>query len=204
MLIAGAGGHAIETLDVLLEYTPKEHIAFFDDVTDAKIVHDFFPVLKSQLEVSKWFSTKNEFCLGVGKVQSRQNLYQILKAFGGELVGVRSSHVEISSFSRIDRNADIFKHVFISSLTEVGMGTLINTGAKIHHHVKVGKFCEISPGVTLLGGVTIGDECTIGSSVVILPKISVCSKAIIGAGAVVIRNITESGTYVGNPARKIK
>jgi UDP-N-acetylbacillosamine N-acetyltransferase len=44
--------------------------------------------------------------------------------------------------------------------------------------------------------------CLSGS--VLIDKISVCDDVIIGAGSVVIKNITESGTYVGNPARKVK
>ena len=33
---------------------------------------------------------------------------------------------------------------------------------------------------------------------------TICDNAVIGAGAVVTKDITEPGTYVGIPARKIK
>jgi acetyltransferase-like isoleucine patch superfamily enzyme len=46
----------------------------------------------------------------------------------------------------------------------------------------------------------IGNGVAIGSGATLLP-VSVCDGAIIGAGAVVTRDITEPGTYEGNPAR---
>jgi acetyltransferase-like isoleucine patch superfamily enzyme len=49
----------------------------------------------------------------------------------------------------------------------------------------------------------IGNKVYIGSNSTILP-ISICDDVVIGAGSVVTKNITESGTYAGNPARKIK
>lgn len=204
MLIGGAGGHAIEILDILLGYIPKEQIAFFDDVTDTQVIHNTFPVLKNETQVRKWFSGSNEFCIGVGKIQSRLSIYNTLKSFGGNLVGVRAINADVSKFSLVDPCADLCQRTFISSLVEVGFGTLINTSAKIHHHVRVGKFCEIGPGVTLLGGVTIGDECTIGSGVIVLPKVAICNNAIVGGGAVVVKDITVPGVFVGNPARRIK
>jgi acetyltransferase-like isoleucine patch superfamily enzyme len=43
---------------------------------------------------------------------------------------------------------------------------------------------------------------SIGSNVTILP-VSICADVIIGAGGVVTRDITEPGTYAGNPARRM-
>jgi len=34
--------------------------------------------------------------------------------------------------------------------------------------------------------------------------VTVCDDVVIGAGAVVTKDITEPGTYVGNPAKKIR
>ena len=49
----------------------------------------------------------------------------------------------------------------------------------------------------------IGNQVSIGSNATILP-VEICNNVVIGAGAVVTKNITQSGTYAGNPARKIK
>jgi acetyltransferase-like isoleucine patch superfamily enzyme len=34
--------------------------------------------------------------------------------------------------------------------------------------------------------------------------VSICDDVVIGAGSVVTKDITESGTYVGNPAVRLK
>ena len=43
--------------------------------------------------------------------------------------------------------------------------------------------------------------CGAGSTVI--DHISICDNVMIGAGAVVVKDIMESGTYVGIPARKV-
>jgi acetyltransferase-like isoleucine patch superfamily enzyme len=44
---------------------------------------------------------------------------------------------------------------------------------------------------------------SIGSNATILP-VRICDHVVIGAGSVVTKDITESGIYAGNPARKIR
>ena len=48
----------------------------------------------------------------------------------------------------------------------------------------------------------IGNKVSIGSNATILP-VSICDRVVVGAGAVVTKDITEPGTYVGNPAKKL-
>ncbi|MCF0112187.1 MAG: acetyltransferase, partial [Erysipelotrichaceae bacterium] len=50
----------------------------------------------------------------------------------------------------------------------------------------------------------IGSMTWIGAGATVSNKISICSNCMIGAGAVVVKNITEEGTYVGVPAKKIR
>jgi len=50
---------------------------------------------------------------------------------------------------------------------------------------------------------SIGNKVAIGSNATILP-VKICDNAVIGAGAVVTKDIVEPGTYVGNPAYKLK
>ena len=50
----------------------------------------------------------------------------------------------------------------------------------------------------------IGNKTWIGIGATVSNNVSICGGCIIGAGAVVIRDVNESGTYVGVPIRKIK
>lgn len=45
----------------------------------------------------------------------------------------------------------------------------------------------------------VGNHVLIGSNATILP-VTICDNVVIGAGAVVTRDITQPGTYMGNPA----
>ena len=60
----------------------------------------------------------------------------------------------------------------------------------------------IHPTAIVSEKAVIGDNVSIGSNVTILP-VNVCNNVVIGAGSVVTKDITQPGTYVGNPARKI-
>lgn len=114
---------------------------------------------------------------------------------------------------------------FVGPFVEIQKGVIIKDNCKIQSHsficelVSIGENCFIGHGVVFIndtfsdgkpaGGdqskwqkTTIGDHVSIGSNVTILP-VSVCNNVVIGAGSVVTKDITEPGTYVGNPARKI-
>ncbi len=49
----------------------------------------------------------------------------------------------------------------------------------------------------------VGNGTWIGAGAVVSNNVSICGEVTVGAGAVVVKDITESGTYVGVPARKI-
>ena len=49
----------------------------------------------------------------------------------------------------------------------------------------------------------IGNNVSIGSNSTLLP-VNITNNVVIGAGSVVTKNINKSGTYAGNPAKRIK
>jgi len=49
----------------------------------------------------------------------------------------------------------------------------------------------------------LGNRVSVGTNATILP-VTICDQVVIGAGAVVTKDITESGIYVGNPARLLR
>jgi acetyltransferase-like isoleucine patch superfamily enzyme len=110
--------------------------------------------------------------------------------------------VEIQKSACIGNNTKIQSHSFICELVSVGDHCFIGHGVMFINDL----FSEGGPA----GGdqskwkhTTIGNSVSIGSNATILP-VTICDNVVIGAGAVVTKNIKESGTYIGNPARKIK
>jgi acetyltransferase-like isoleucine patch superfamily enzyme len=120
----------------------------------------------------------------------------------------------------------IGSNVFIGPFVEIQKDVNIGNFTKIQSHtficelVNIGNKCFIGHGVMFIndlfseGGpangdkskwksTKIGNNVSIGSNATILP-IEICDNVVIGAGAVVTKNILEPGTYVGNPAKKIK
>lgn len=86
---------------------------------------------------------------------------------------------------------------------KIGNCNVINLGCTIGHGATIEDYNQINPGTNISGNVKIGNECLIGTGVQILENLSICDNCIIGAGSVVTKNITEPGTYVGVPARKL-
>jgi len=113
---------------------------------------------------------------------------------------------------------------FIGSFVEIQKGVIIGKRAKVQSHsftcelVSIGEDCFIGHGVMFINDTfskgrpangntsyekaDIGSNVSIGSNATILP-VSICENVVIGAGAVVTKDIKESGTYVGNPSKKL-
>lgn len=90
--------------------------------------------------------------------------------------------------------------------TDIRLGSfnLLNFSCTIGHDAQIGDCNVINPGANISGGVRVGDRNLIGVGAQVLQYLSVGSNIVVGAGAVVTKDLLESGTYVGIPARVIK
>lgn len=109
--------------------------------------------------------------------------------------------VEIQKDVAIGARTRIQSHSFICSLVEIGEDCFIGHGVTfINDTFKEGRLTKDSKDWQKT---KIGNRVLIGSNATILP-IKICDDVVIGAGSVVTKDITSSGFYAGNPARKIK
>ncbi|MDN3204705.1 acetyltransferase [Algoriphagus sediminis] len=203
MLVAGAGGHAFELLDILISEGKTKNLVFFDEINPEDIFQDRFPIIHTQEEVKAHFEKDPFFILGTGNPQVRHQFYERFTELGGRLISVQGKGVAFSNFSTGAEEADIFNLCFIGANTEIGNGCLINTGAQIHHEVKIGAFTEVNPGAVLLGKVLVGKFCSIGANATILPKVEIGNRVTVGAGSVVTQDVPDGETVIGVPARII-
>jgi len=110
--------------------------------------------------------------------------------------------VEIQKNVTIGKNTKIQSHSFICELVSIGDECFIGHGVMFINDL----FSEGKPAngnKDFWKNTKIGNNVSIGSNATILP-VKICDHVVIGAGAVVTKNITESGVYVGNPAKKMK
>ena len=106
--------------------------------------------------------------------------------------------VEIQNDVTIGERTRIQSHSFICSNTEIGSDCFIGHGVMITND----KFVDRKLSKDFLP-TKLGNKVYVGSNSTILP-ISICDDVVIGAGSVVTKDITESGTYAGNPAVRLK
>lgn len=108
---------------------------------------------------------------------------------------------EIQSTVRIGARTKVQSHSFICELVSIGQDCFIGHGAMfINDTFSTG---DPARGQKHLWRPTvIGDRVLIGSNATILP-VRICNDVVIGAGAVVTKDITASGIYAGNPARRL-
>jgi len=80
----------------------------------------------------------------------------------------------------------------------------MNLHSDIGHDCIIGDYVTLAPSARVSGRCNIGEGVYIGSNAVIREGVTIAPWTVIGAGAVVLNDITEAGTYVGNPVRRVK
>ena len=106
--------------------------------------------------------------------------------------------VEIQNNVKIGERTRVQSHSFICSNTEIGSDCFIGHGVMFTND----KFDDRKLSKDFLP-TKLGNKVYVGSNSTMLP-VSICDDVVIGAGSVVTKDITESGTYAGNPARRLK
>lgn len=87
---------------------------------------------------------------------------------------------------------------------EIGGMCIVNTGAIIEHGCRLEENVFIGPGAILCGEVTVGADSFIGAGATIRQGVTIASGTVVGMGATVTESITDPGTYIGCPAKKIE
>lgn len=94
-------------------------------------------------------------------------------------------------------------NIFTVDIT-IGKHVIVNLDCTIGHDSIIEDYVTIYPSVNVSGNVTVHTCTELGTGSKIIQGVYISGLTILGAGAVVNKNIEESGTYVGVPARKIK
>lgn len=197
LLIIGASGHGKVVADIAIK-SGYQGIAFLDDADEATECAGF-PVVGKVSDAAS-LSDGGDFIVAIGNTRVRRKIQD-------EISGVITTLVHpaavISRRVEIGRGSVVMAGAVINSDAQIGEGCIINTCASVDHECVVGDFVHVSVGAHLAGNVHVGSGTWVGIGATVSNNVAICPDCMIGAGAVVVRDITEPGTYVGVPAKRI-
>jgi len=201
LLIIGASGHGKVVADIAIRMNKWDNVAFLDDDKSIKSSMGL-EVIGNSREVAKHIKDSDMF-VAIGNNETRKKLQNELEATGASIPILIHPSAIIGQDVEVGIGTVVMAGVVINCGSTIGKGCIINTGATIDHDNKLEDYVHISPGVHTAGSVKIGKETWIGIGAVVNNNINIINGCTVGAGSVVIKDIIETGTYVGHPARRI-
>jgi sugar O-acyltransferase (sialic acid O-acetyltransferase NeuD family) len=205
LVLLGGGGHCRACIEVI-ESAGRAILGILDKSNDFESCG--YPCLGDDAWIdAESHAREYEFLITVGQIDSsavRQRLFNLLSQGACGLATVSAASAIVSRHSTLGTGTIVMHQAVVNSHAKIGRNCIINTRALIEHDCTVGDHGHISTGAILNGGVRMGASCFVGSGAIISHGRTIADKAIIGAGAVVINDITEPGTWVGVPARRIR
>lgn len=147
-----------------------------------------------------------ECYIAVGSPKIRKKIYDKLKDKTNIVFPnlIHKSAVYDSRFLHLGMGNIVCANSSITTNIKFGNFIHINLNCTVGHDTIIGDFVTCSPNCNISGNVVIGDNVYLGTNCIIIEKKNIVSNTVVGAGCVVVKDLLETGTYVGMPAKKIK
>lgn len=192
--IIGAGGFAREVKAQMGDQTIK---CFVDDRYWIENNEYIFPL-------SEFDPKEYEVVVAIGDPKTRFEMVSRLPKETKFFVFKHSSAQILGNDVKIGVGSIICAGVIVTTNVVIGEHAHLNLHTTIGHDCRIKNYFTTAPGAKISGNCDIGDFVYIGTNASVKEKINICNESIIGLNAGVVKHITEPGTYIGTPVKKIK
>ncbi|MDI6530281.1 acetyltransferase [Bacillus mycoides] len=201
LLIIGASGHGKVIADIALKMNKWQSISFLDDNETLKSSMGI-EIIDKSASISKYIDDY-DFFVGIGNNVIREKIQRQLEIEGASIPVLIHPSAIIGEQVYLEAGTVVMAGAVINCCTKIGKGCIINTTSTVDHDNIIEDYVHISPGAHLAGTVNIGRGTWLGIGSIISNNINVTGGCRIGAGTIVVKDITELGTYVGVPSRRL-
>lgn len=196
LVIIGASGHGKVVADIAIKNGYNE-IIFLDD--DESIYEcGGYPIVGKSSEAG---TIDADVIIGIGNAGVRKRIQESIP--DEKMATLIHPDAVVADDVVIGAGTVVMAGAVINPGARIGKGCIINTCSSVDHDCEVGDYVHIAVGSHLCGTVFVGSGTWIGAGAIVSNNVSICPNCMIGAGAVVIKEIKESGTYVGVPAKRV-
>jgi UDP-perosamine 4-acetyltransferase len=206
VVVLGGGGHAKVLISVIRKL-PWTIVGYVDPRAVGPVLgvphaggDDVLPALLARYPSCA-------AALGVGKVDvtaRRARIQAAAEALGYRFPSFVSPDAVVNIEVELGAGTAVFDGAIVNAGVVTGTTCVVNTNATVEHDCRLGANVHVATGATVSGGVTIGDHTFVGAGAVVIHGVRIAAGCLIGAGAIVTHDLTEPGTYVGRPARRIR
>lgn len=197
LALIGAGGHG-KVLANIAKKMGYEKIIFFDDCKSEKEGYPY-PIVG---KISEAETCNCEVAVAIGDAKIRQKFLEKLELKSVKIPTLIHPNAIIAEDVEIGKGSVIMPGVVLQPGCKIGKGCIINTCTSVDHDSKVGDYVHVAVGAHLAGNVSVEARTWIGAGATISNHVYICCDCMIGAGAVVVKDIKETGTFMGVPARR--
>jgi len=201
LIIIGASGQGKVVADIAIKMNKWQSIVFLDD--DESIKTSMGLEVIGRTADASTYRDDADFFVAIGNNAVREKVQEKLAKEGLSVVRLIHPGSVVGTDVEIGIGTAIMAGVVINSSSRIGKGCILNTSSSLDHDNIIEDYVHISPGVRTAGSVNIGKSTWLGIGSVISNNVNICSGCKVGAGAVVVKDITEPGTYVGVPVRRV-
>lgn len=205
--IIGAGGFAKEVLcclqDILGNHQQltSEYACFLVADKDYDAYKDKRILGTNVIPQSSFDPNIYKAIVGVGEPGLRRKIVHELP-LETEFITLIHPSVVMSSNVEIAEGSVVAAGCVLSCDIKIGKHAQLNPNSTIGHDCNLGDYFTATPACNVSGNCTFGDCVYLGTNTSVRQGITICDEVTIGMGSVVVKNISDPGIYVGNPARK--
>jgi sugar O-acyltransferase (sialic acid O-acetyltransferase NeuD family) len=204
--IFGAGGFGREVLCCLIDLFAEKSLSIYDSIYF--MVNDEYYNQSTIMDInvillSKFDPEKYNVVVAIGDSNLRKKAVESLPKNTTFTTIIHPSAI-ISKFVNIGEGSIITAGTILTCNINIGKHAHLNLNTTIGHDCIIGDYFTTAPAVNISGNCNIGNCVYFGTNSSVKEKINICNNVTIGLNSGVVKNIDESGVYVGCPIRKIK
>jgi len=190
--LIGNGGHSRE---VMSQMKIQNIIRFVDN--------EYWKKESNVLPLSKFNPNEYEVMITLGNSKDRFNIINKLPKQTKYFTYIHPTALIMDNNIEIGEGSFIGAYSILTTNIKLGKHSLLNRSVHIGHDSVIGNYFTAMPGVIVSGNVTISDCVYLGTNSSVREKIKICDDVTVGLNGGVVKNINESGFYVGVPVKKI-
>jgi sugar O-acyltransferase (sialic acid O-acetyltransferase NeuD family) len=187
--LIGSGGHAMEVMSQMGEILP----CFVDDEFMNEQTKNITELNFNEYEVMIAISNPKVRANIVDRLPSNTKFFTYIHPTSLILNNVK---IGVGSF--------IGAYSILTTDIELGTHSILNRANHIGHDTIIGNFLSMMPGSIISGNCNIGSKVYLGTNASVKEKTVIVDDVTIGLNSGVVKDINESGIYVGTPTYKLK